>query len=40
MFGVRSRELLAGLSYDFDRLRALMLREGWTTIQLVWRETR
>jgi PhzF family phenazine biosynthesis protein len=39
VFGVRSRELLAGLSYDFERLRALMAREGWTTAQLVWRET-
>ncbi len=39
VFGVRSRVLLAALSYDFERLRALMLREGWTTIQLVWRES-
>jgi PhzF family phenazine biosynthesis protein len=38
VFGVRSRELLAQLSYDFERLRVLMLNEGWTTIQLVWRE--
>lgn len=40
VFGVRSRELLRALSYDFDRLRDVMLREGWTTIQLVWRERR
>lgn len=39
VFGVRSRELLGALSYDFDRLRAVTLREGWTTIQLVWRES-
>ena len=26
------------LDYDFDRLKALMLREGLTTLQLVWRE--
>jgi PhzF family phenazine biosynthesis protein len=39
IFGVRSRELLAGMSYDFDRLRRLMELEGWTTAQLVWRET-
>jgi PhzF family phenazine biosynthesis protein len=39
VFGVRSRELLAGMSYDFDRLRALMTQEGWTTAQLVWRES-
>ena len=38
VFGVLSRELLAGLAYDFERLRAVMLQEGWTTIQLVWRE--
>jgi PhzF family phenazine biosynthesis protein len=38
VFGVRSREVLAGMSYDFERLRALMLGEGWTTLQLVWRE--
>jgi PhzF family phenazine biosynthesis protein len=29
---------LASLSYDFNRLKALMLREGLTTLQLVWRE--
>jgi PhzF family phenazine biosynthesis protein len=33
-----SRERLAGLDYDFARLRALMERRDWTTIQLVWRE--
>jgi len=30
---------LADLSYDFDELGAVMLREGLTTLQLVWRET-
>jgi PhzF family phenazine biosynthesis protein len=39
VFGVLSRELLRTLSYDFDGLRSVMLREGWTTIQLVWRES-
>lgn len=29
---------LATLNYDFDRLKALMLLDGLTTIQLVWRE--
>ena len=38
VFGVRSRELLAAMSYDFQRMRDLMEREGWTTDQLVWRE--
>ncbi len=39
VLGVRSRARLASLAYDFERLRAVMLRENWTTIQLVWRET-
>lgn len=30
---------LAGLKYDFERLKALMLREGLTTLQLVRRES-
>ncbi len=38
VFGVRTRELLAEMAYDFDRLRTLMAAEGWTTAQLVWRE--
>jgi len=33
-----SRERLDDLDYDFDRLRALMQRDGLTTLQLVWRE--
>ena len=38
VFGVRSRAVLASLAYDFERLRTLMTEQGWTTIQLVWRE--
>ncbi|HEV1998732.1 MAG TPA: PhzF family phenazine biosynthesis protein [Candidatus Dormibacteraeota bacterium] len=38
VFGVRTRELLTAMSYDFQRMRNLMEREGWTTGQLVWRE--
>jgi PhzF family phenazine biosynthesis protein len=34
-----SRARLADLDYDFDALRALMLRRDWTTVQLAWRET-
>ncbi|HXR42761.1 MAG TPA: PhzF family phenazine biosynthesis isomerase [Acidothermaceae bacterium] len=34
-----TRERLADLNYDFDGLRELMLARGWTTIQLVWRES-
>lgn len=30
---------LAQLEYDFERLKALMLRESLTTLQLVWRES-
>lgn len=29
---------LADLDYDFEALKALMLRDGLTTLQLVWRE--
>jgi PhzF family phenazine biosynthesis protein len=34
---VRSRELLASLAYDFDDLRAQMLAQDWTTVQVIWR---
>jgi PhzF family phenazine biosynthesis protein len=33
-----TRERLADLDYDFDRLAALMAARDWTTVQLVWRE--
>jgi PhzF family phenazine biosynthesis protein len=33
-----TRERLADLDYDYERLRSLMEAHGWTTIQLVWRE--
>ena len=38
MVGVATRERLAALDYDFDRLGAMMAERDWTTIQLVWRE--
>ena len=38
VLAVRSRDRLAALDYDFDGLKALMLRAGLTTLQLVWRE--
>ena len=38
VLGARTRERLADLEYDFDRLGALMAARDWTTIQLVWRE--
>jgi PhzF family phenazine biosynthesis protein len=34
-----TRSRLAALDYDFDQLQALMAREGWTTVDLVWRES-
>ncbi|MFF5518956.1 PhzF family phenazine biosynthesis protein [Streptomyces coeruleorubidus] len=34
-----SRDRLAGLDYDMAALGALMAREDWTTIDLVWRES-
>ncbi|MFE5296339.1 PhzF family phenazine biosynthesis isomerase [Streptomyces sp. NPDC056632] len=34
-----TRERLAALDYDFDALAEIMHRHGWTTLQLVWRET-
>lgn len=33
-----TRQRLALLDYDFDRLATLMAAREWTTIQLIWRE--
>lgn len=38
VLSVADARRLADLQYDFDGLKALMLREGLTTLQLVWRE--
>jgi PhzF family phenazine biosynthesis protein len=38
VLAVRTRERLADLAYDFDRLGAIMAARDWTTVQLVWRE--
>jgi len=38
VLAVADGQRLADLDYAFDRLKALMLREGLTTLQLVWRE--
>jgi PhzF family phenazine biosynthesis protein len=35
---VSSRERLAALDYDFDRLLVVMTDRRWTTVLLVWRE--
>ncbi|MET7441599.1 MULTISPECIES: PhzF family phenazine biosynthesis isomerase [unclassified Streptomyces] len=34
-----TRARLADLDYDFDALGEVMRRHGWTTLQLVWRES-
>jgi PhzF family phenazine biosynthesis protein len=34
-----SRERLAKLEYDFERVAALMRAQDWTTVDLVWRES-
>jgi PhzF family phenazine biosynthesis protein len=38
VMAARTRERLADLHYDFDRLGAIMAARDWTTVQLVWRE--
>lgn len=38
ILAARTPERLADLDYDYERLKALMLADGLTTIQLVWRE--
>jgi PhzF family phenazine biosynthesis protein len=38
VMAARTRERLAHLAYDFDRLGAIMAARDWTTVQLVWRE--
>lgn len=39
VIGAATRERLADLDYDFDRLATLMLRLDLTTLQLAWRES-
>jgi PhzF family phenazine biosynthesis protein len=38
VLAVADARRLAELDYDYDRLKALMLSDGLTTLQLVWRE--
>lgn len=38
VLAVCASQRLANLDYDFERLKALMLQDGLTTLQLVWRE--
>ncbi len=37
VLAVKSAERLATLNYDFDGLKELMLADGLTTLQLIWR---
>lgn len=39
VLAVAGKERLAELDYDFEALKSLMLRDGLTTLQLVWRES-
>ncbi|MEM7585264.1 MAG: PhzF family phenazine biosynthesis isomerase [Acidobacteriota bacterium] len=39
VLAVAQRERLAELDYDFDALEKLMLEDGLTTLQLVWRDS-
>ncbi|MBD3880976.1 PhzF family phenazine biosynthesis protein [Phormidium tenue FACHB-886] len=39
VLAVAKAQRLAELNYDFETLKALMLRDGLTTLQLVWRES-
>jgi PhzF family phenazine biosynthesis protein len=39
VIAVRTRARLADLAYDLPVLKGLMDRRGWTTVQLVWRES-
>lgn len=38
ILAARTRARLAELDYDFAALGELMVRHGWTTVDLVWRE--
>ncbi|MEO1077302.1 MAG: PhzF family phenazine biosynthesis protein, partial [Bacteroidota bacterium] len=39
VLAVADARRLANLAYDFEALKAFMLREGFVTLQLVWRES-
>jgi PhzF family phenazine biosynthesis protein len=40
VLAVRERSLLAALDYDFSSLGNLMAQQAWTTVHLVWAESR
>lgn len=39
VLAVADQDRLAVLDYDFDALKAVMLEDGLTTLQLIWRES-
>jgi PhzF family phenazine biosynthesis protein len=39
VIALADRARLAELDYDFDGLKEFMLQRGWTTVQLIWRES-
>ncbi|NWF62384.1 MAG: PhzF family phenazine biosynthesis isomerase [Fischerella sp.] len=39
VLAVAEQQCLAELNYDFETLKALMLRDSLTTLQLIWRES-
>lgn len=39
VLAAHSRQRLANLHYDFGALKEVMERHGWTTVQLVWRQS-
>jgi len=39
IIAANSRERLAELDYDFDALGDLMAAQGWTTVNLIWRQS-
>lgn len=39
VLAVRSKERLDAMAYEFNALKDIMLRDGLTTIQLIWRES-
>lgn len=39
VLAVRDKQTLDQLDYGFDALKELMMREGLTTLQLIWRES-
>jgi PhzF family phenazine biosynthesis protein len=39
VIALANRARLAELDYKFEELKELMLQRGWTTVQLIWRES-